>query len=79
MGPEVHEQTLVDNLATSTPNYNYSLFNRNDVFCGFVINENKHIVPETFCALKLFVTATSDKYTRFIDRLNTLTMLKLKL
>ena len=79
MGSEVHDQTIVNNLATSSPNYNYSLFNRNDIFCAAIDNTNKHIIPETFCALKLYVDATSDKYTRFIDRLNALTMLKLKL
>ena len=72
----VTDQDVVNKLIKK---YDYSTFDRNDVFCNYIIEENKHVIPSEFCVLKLFTPSNANKYDRFIQRLNTLTLLNLKL
>jgi len=76
MSSDVTDQDVVNELLK---NHRHDTFDRNDVFCNYITEENKHIVPQQFCVLKLFTERTADKYNRFIQRLNTLTVLNLKL
>lgn len=72
----VTDQDVVNKLIKK---YDYSTFDRNDVFCDYIIEENKHVIPSEFCVLKLFTPSNANKYDRFIQILNTLTLLNLKL
>ena len=76
MKSDVTDQDIVNELLKKHP---HDTFDRTDVFCNYITEENKHIIPRQFCALKLFTERTADKYNRFIQRLNTLTLLNLKL
>ncbi len=76
MKSDVTDQNIVNGLLKNHPR---DTFDRNDVFCNYITEKNKHIIPQQFCVLKLFTESTADKYNRFIQRLNTLTVLNLKL
>lgn len=76
MKSDVTDQGVVNELLKNHP---HDTFDRNDVFCNYITEENKHIIPQQFCVLKLFTESNADKYNRFIQRLNTLTILNLKL
>ena len=72
MSSDVCDQDIISELLK---NYPHDTFNRNDVFCNYITEENKHIIPQDFCVLKLFTESNADKYHRFIQRLNTLSLL----
>ena len=76
MNSDVTDQDVVNKLIKTHP---HDTFDRNYVFCNYITEQNKHVIPSQFCVLKLYTESNADKYNRFIQRLNTLTMLNLKL
>jgi len=59
------DQDVVIKLS-QTIDYKYDIFNRNDVFCDYITEKNKDIIPSQFCVLKLSTDSNADKYHRFI-------------